>query len=59
MSDLSAPLGDGHTLLPDDARAHLLQADIATRKELYAAEQRNIAATLLRPQPRLPTLRRG
>ena len=56
MTALSAPVGDGHTLLPDDARAHLLQADIATQQELYAAEQLNIAAALLRPRPRLPTL---
>ncbi|WP_423918942.1 mobile mystery protein B [Candidatus Poriferisodalis sp.] len=56
MSDLSAPLGDGHTLLPDDDRAGLLQPDIATRQELFAAEQRNIATALLRPQPTLPVL---
>ena len=56
MSDLSASLGDGHTLLPDDDRAGLLQPDIATRQELFAAEQRNIATALLRPQPTLPVL---
>ncbi len=56
MSDLAAPLGDGHTLLSDEDRAGLLQRDIATRQELFDAEQRNIAKALLRPKPRLPTL---
>ena len=56
MSGLAAPSGDGHTLLADDDRAGLLQQDIATRLELFEAEQRNIAAALLRPRPRLPAL---
>ncbi|WP_420621913.1 mobile mystery protein B [Candidatus Poriferisodalis sp.] len=56
MSNLAAPLGDGHTLLSDEDRAGLLQPDIATRQELSDAEQRNIAKALLRPKPRLPRL---
>lgn len=56
MSNLAAPLGDGHTLLSDEDRADLLQPDITTRQELFDAEQRNIATALLRPKPRLPTL---
>ena len=56
MSNLAAPLGDGHTLLSDEDRAGLLQPDITTRQELFDAEQRNIATALLRPKPRLPTL---
>ncbi len=56
MSNLAAPLGDGHTLVPDDDRADLLQPDIATLQELFEAEQRNIANALLRPKPRLPIL---
>ncbi len=56
MSNLAAPLGDGHTLLSDEDRADLLQLDITTRQELFDAEQRNIAKALLRPKPRLPTL---
>ena len=56
MSDLSAPLGDGHTVLSEEDRADLLQPTITTRQELFEAEQFNIAAALLRPKPRLPTL---
>lgn len=56
MSNLASPLGDGHTLVPEDDRADLLQPDIATLHELFEAEQRNIADALLRPKPRLPTL---
>lgn len=56
MSNLAAPLGDGHTLLSDEDRADLVQPDITTRQELFDAEQRNIAKALLRPTPRLPTL---
>lgn len=56
MRNLAVPLGDGHTLLSDEDRAGLLQRDIATRRELFDAEQRNIAKALLRPKPRLPTL---
>ena len=56
MSNLAAPLGDGHTLLSDEDRADLLQPDITSRQELFDAEQRNIAKALLRPKPRLPTL---
>ena len=56
MSNLAAPTGDGHTLLSEEDRAGLLQRDIATRRELFDAEQRNIAKALLRPKPRLPTL---
>ena len=56
MSDLSTPLGDGHTVLSEDDRADLLQPDITTRQELFEAEQLNIATALLRPKPSLPTL---
>ena len=56
MSDLSTPLGDRHTVLSEDDRAGLLQPDIATRQELFEAEQLNIATALLRPKPSLPTL---
>ncbi|WP_420438055.1 hypothetical protein [Candidatus Poriferisodalis sp.] len=44
MSRLAAPTGDGHTLLSDEDRGGLLQRDIATRQELFDAEQRYIAA---------------
>ena len=56
MSDLSTPIGDGHTVLSEDDRADLLQPDITTRQELFEAEQLNIATALLRPKPSLPTL---
>lgn len=56
MSDLSAPIGNGHTMLSDDDRADLLQPDIATQQELFEAEQLNIATALLYQKPSLSKL---
>lgn len=52
--DPLVPVGDGHTELSEDDRLGLMPAYIATRGDLFAAEERNIAAALLRrraPRP--------
>lgn len=41
--DPLAPIGDGHTELSDEDREGLIPAYIATRGDLFDAEQRNIA----------------
>ena len=46
--DRLLPVGDGHTELPEDDRRGLLPTYIATRGDLYAAEERNIASALRR-----------
>lgn len=51
MNDPLLPEGDGHTALSDDDRLGLIPSYIATRRELFDAEQRNIALALLRRQP--------
>jgi Fic-DOC domain mobile mystery protein B len=45
------PTGDGHTLLTDEDRHGLIPTYIATRGDLFDAEQRNIAQGLLRRAP--------
>jgi len=45
------PLGDGHTELSEKDRLGLIPTYIATRGELFDAEQRNIAQALLRRPP--------
>jgi len=42
MTDALIPLGDGHTELSEDDRRGLIPTYIATRGELFEAEQRNI-----------------
>jgi len=49
--DPLVPPGDGHTELSDEDRFGLLPTYIATRGELFDAEQRNIAHALLRRPP--------
>lgn len=50
MTDSLIPIGDGHSELSDEDQLGLLPTYIATRGELFEAEQRNIAeALLLRP----------
>lgn len=50
--DPLVPVGDGHTGLSEDDRRGLIPAYIATRGDLFAAEERNIATGLLgRPLP--------
>ncbi len=51
MSDGLIPTGDGHTELDEDERHDLIPTYIATRRELFDAEQRNITQALLRPPP--------
>lgn len=50
-SDPSNPFGDGHTVLGEDDREGLIPSHIATRRELFEAEQRNISEALLRRAP--------
>ena len=47
MIDPLVPVGDGHTGLADEDRDGLIPTYIATRGELFEAEQRNIAQALL------------
>ena len=51
-----APPGDGHTELSEEDRLGLVPTYIATRGELFDAEQRNIAQALLRRPPSVATL---
>lgn len=56
MIDPLVPLGDGHTKLSEEDRFGLIPTYIATRGELFDAEQRNIAQALLRRPPSVATL---
>ena len=51
MIDPLVPLGDGHTELSEEDRLGLIPSYIATRGDLFDAEQRNIAEALLRRPP--------
>ena len=51
MSDALVPIGDGHTGLSEDDRLGLIPTYIATRGELFEAEQRNIAEGILGRDP--------
>ena len=51
MTDPLVPLGDGLTELSDEDRLGLIPTYIASRGELFDAEQRNIARALLRRPP--------
>lgn len=44
MIDPLAPIGDGHTEVPEDLREHLIPTYIASLGELHEAEEANIAA---------------
>lgn len=56
VPDRLVPEGDGHTALKDEERAGLLLSYVTTRGDLNDAEQRNIAAALVRRRP--PTIDR-
>ncbi|MDK1039658.1 MAG: mobile mystery protein B [Actinomycetota bacterium] len=56
MIDPLVPLGDGHTELSEQDRLGLIPTYIATRGELFDAEQRNIAQALLRRPPSIAAL---
>lgn len=51
MTDPLVPEGDGHTALTEEDRLGLIPTYIATRGELFDAEQRNIAKALLGRSP--------
>lgn len=51
MTDSLIPIGDGHTALSEDDRSGLIPSHIATRGDLFEAEQRNIVSALLRRAP--------
>ncbi len=56
MTDALVPIGDGHTELSDADRRGLIPTYIATRGELFDAEQRNITEAFLRRPPTLSQL---
>jgi Fic-DOC domain mobile mystery protein B len=53
MMDPLVPIGDGHTALSEEDRLGLIPTYIATRGDLFDAEQRNISNALLRRRPPL------
>ena len=53
------PVGDGHTELSEEDRLGLIPTYIATRGELFDAEQRNISQALLRRPPAVAKLLDG
>lgn len=56
MVDRSTPEGEGHTALSYEDTEGLIPTHIATRGDLFEAEQRNIAEALLRPAPTVSAL---
>lgn len=56
VTDPFVPVGDGHTELSEEDRLGLIPTYIATRGELFDAEQRNIAQALRRRPPSVATL---
>lgn len=56
MLDPLLPAGDGHTALSEDDRRGLIPSDIASRGDLFDAEQRNIAEALFRRAPSVAQL---
>ena len=55
MTDPLVPIGDGHTELSEEDRHGLIPSYIATRGDLFDAEQRNISAALLRRRTPTPS----
>jgi Fic-DOC domain mobile mystery protein B len=51
MTDALVPIGDDHTELSEDDRLGLIPTYIATRGQLFEAEQRNIAEAMLGRHP--------
>ena len=56
MTDALLPIGDGHTELSPEDHDGLIPTYIATRGELFDAEQRNISQALLRRPPGIEEL---
>ncbi len=55
MMDPLIPIGDGHTELSEEEQLELIPPYIATRGELFDAEERNITKALLRRRPPTPS----
>jgi Fic-DOC domain mobile mystery protein B len=56
VTDPLVPTGDGHTALTEQDRQGLIPTYIATRGDLFDAEQQNIASALLIRPPKLEEL---
>lgn len=56
MTDPLAPVGDGHTAVPEELRDQLLPTYIATLGDLFEAEEENIAAATYRRRPSVAEL---
>lgn len=56
VTDALLPIGDGHTELSPEDHEGLIPSYIATRGELFDAEQRNISQALLRRAPQAEEL---
>jgi Fic-DOC domain mobile mystery protein B len=56
MTDPLVPVGDGHTELSEEDRLGLIPTYIATRGELFDAEQRHVAEALLSRRPTVAQL---
>ncbi len=56
MTDALMPIGEGHTELSPEDHDGLIPSYIATRGDLFDAEQRNIVQALLRRPPRAEEL---
>jgi len=55
-ADPFVPIGDGHTELSEEDREGLIPSHIATRGDLFEAEQRNIAEAMFRRRPAVEKL---
>ena len=56
MADRWMPEGEGHTPLSEEDQMGLIPSYIATRGDLFDAEERNIVQALLRHPPTVPVL---
>ena len=56
MTDAFLSSGDGHTDLSDEDRVGLIPTYVATRGDLFDAEQRNISQALLGRRPSVTQL---
>lgn len=56
MTDPLAPVGDGHTEVPDEVRDQLIPTYIATLSELYEAEADNVANATIGRSPSVEDL---
>ena len=56
MTDPLVPLGEGHTAISDEDRDGLIPTYIATRGELFAAKEANMAAATFGLRPRTSEL---